>query len=346
MPSMERPAVQYATAADGVNIAYATFGEGPPVVFAASVFGDLQRYGVPAAHTSRLTDGLVACGNQVVLYDMRGMGSSDREVEDFSLNARVLDIEAVVRRLGTHRFVLAGWDAGTTTALAYTARHPQEISGLVLLNPWLSAARRYESTVLARSIVSLQDLAQKDWSLASLMFANFETMFEDAASAKQLAEAIRGSTSADIWIRQRVETERIDVSDLVRQLSVPALVIYEPFHGFAAFELCQHVAAALPNSRFISVDRTTEVTAIDEFLRSVLSGAVAVDPEPAQASELSVREVEVLSLLACGKSNAQIAEDLVISRNTVIRHVSNIFAKTGASNRAEATSYAYRNRLV
>ena len=55
---------------------------------------------------------------------------------------------------------------------------------------------------------------------------------------------------------------------------------------------------------------------------------------------LSEREVEVLRLLAAGKSNPEIADALVISVNTVIRHVANIFDKTGAANRAQATAYA------
>jgi DNA-binding NarL/FixJ family response regulator len=55
---------------------------------------------------------------------------------------------------------------------------------------------------------------------------------------------------------------------------------------------------------------------------------------------LSTREVEVLRLVAAGKSNAEIADELVISVNTVRRHVSNIFDKTGAANRAQATAYA------
>jgi DNA-binding NarL/FixJ family response regulator len=68
---------------------------------------------------------------------------------------------------------------------------------------------------------------------------------------------------------------------------------------------------------------------------------------PVQAdSGLSSREVEVLRLVAAGRSNAQIADELVISQNTVIRHVSNIFAKIGAANRAEAASYATRNGIV
>jgi DNA-binding NarL/FixJ family response regulator len=61
---------------------------------------------------------------------------------------------------------------------------------------------------------------------------------------------------------------------------------------------------------------------------------------------LSSRELEVLRLLATGRSNAQIADDLVISQNTVIRHVSNIFAKTGAANRAQAAVYAKDHGLA
>jgi DNA-binding NarL/FixJ family response regulator len=60
---------------------------------------------------------------------------------------------------------------------------------------------------------------------------------------------------------------------------------------------------------------------------------------------LSSREVEVLRLIAAGKSNPQIAEELVISLNTVQRHVSNILAKTGLANRTEAAAFAHRHNL-
>ena len=71
---------------------------------------------------------------------------------------------------------------------------------------------------------------------------------------------------------------------------------------------------------------------------------------PAKASAypdgLTQREVEVLRLIAAGKSNQDIADELVISVNTVFRHVSNIFSKTGASNRTEAATYATRQGIV
>jgi DNA-binding NarL/FixJ family response regulator len=59
-----------------------------------------------------------------------------------------------------------------------------------------------------------------------------------------------------------------------------------------------------------------------------------------------VREIEVLRLVATGKTNRAIAETLKISEKTVARHISNIFTKLGLTSRAAATAYAYEHRLV
>jgi DNA-binding NarL/FixJ family response regulator len=67
---------------------------------------------------------------------------------------------------------------------------------------------------------------------------------------------------------------------------------------------------------------------------------------PTYPDGLSEREAEVLRLVATGKSNAQIADELVISVNTVQRHVGNILSKTGLGNRTQAASYAYRAGIV
>jgi DNA-binding NarL/FixJ family response regulator len=66
----------------------------------------------------------------------------------------------------------------------------------------------------------------------------------------------------------------------------------------------------------------------------------------AAAGGLTVREVQVLRLVAAGKTNRAIASDLVISEKTVARHVSNIFAKLTLSSRSAATAYAYEHGLV
>jgi DNA-binding CsgD family transcriptional regulator len=67
---------------------------------------------------------------------------------------------------------------------------------------------------------------------------------------------------------------------------------------------------------------------------------------PTYPAGLSEREVEVLRLITAGRTNRDIADALIISPHTVARHVSSIFAKTGASNRAEAATYAAQHGLV
>jgi len=74
--------------------------------------------------------------------------------------------------------------------------------------------------------------------------------------------------------------------------------------------------------------------------------ALSRKPAAKAASRLTAREVQVLRLVAAGKTNRAIADDLVISDKTVARHVSNIFTKLDLSTRAAATAYAYQHGLV
>lgn len=61
---------------------------------------------------------------------------------------------------------------------------------------------------------------------------------------------------------------------------------------------------------------------------------------------LTGREVEVLALVALGKTNRQVAAELVLSEKTVARHLSNIFTKLGLSSRTAAAAYAHDHGLA
>jgi DNA-binding CsgD family transcriptional regulator len=74
--------------------------------------------------------------------------------------------------------------------------------------------------------------------------------------------------------------------------------------------------------------------------------ALARTTGAADDTVLTRRELQVLRLVAAGKTNRAIAADLFLSERTVARHVSNIFAKLGLSSRSAATAYAYEHRLV
>ncbi len=89
---------------------------------------------------------------------------------------------------------------------------------------------------------------------------------------------------------------------------------------------------------------------IDPAVQHHLVDAIAGAPEPRPAGPfpdgLTAREAEVLTLIAGGLSNTEIAERLVISEGTVKSHINRLLTKIDARDRAQAVVYAYRHGLA
>jgi len=120
------PRIQYAKTSDGVSVAYAVLGAGPPVVQISHIPGGVHVYSnFPPARAQ--VDALARQGWQVIRYDGRGTRSSDREVLDFSVEARLRDLNAVVERIGLGRFALLADFQGSFAAIAYAAQHPEHV---------------------------------------------------------------------------------------------------------------------------------------------------------------------------------------------------------------------------
>jgi DNA-binding CsgD family transcriptional regulator len=122
-------------------------------------------------------------------------------------------------------------------------------------------------------------------------------------------------------------------------------------HEYAKMLLARHQpgdhdkAAALLDVA-LTTTRDLGMRALEERLTAYLGQTTTLPPAaPSSLADLSQREVEVLRLLAAGKSNRDIAEALYISLNTVATHVRNILTKTGTVNRTEAAAYAMRHGL-
>lgn len=111
--------------------------------------------------------------------------------------------------------------------------------------------------------------------------------------------------------------------------------------GLACRELADEDSARMElegaRRTFAQLGATADLATLDRLLPSA-----APPPE----GGLTAREVEVLRLVAAGKTNRAIAADLVLSEKTVARHVSNIFTKLGLSSRSAATAYAYQHGLA
>ena len=160
---MEAPLIQYARTAEGASIAYLKVGQGAPIIFASNVWGDAHLYSASEPYIRKITDSLAAFGYQVILYDGRGMGSSDREVADFSLEARKRDLAAVVAKVGFDQFVLAAYDIAGPTAIAYAVEAAAHVSRLVLLNSNASTAMRRQASPSLRTLRSPEGSTPDEW---------------------------------------------------------------------------------------------------------------------------------------------------------------------------------------
>jgi len=110
-------------------------------------------------------------------------------------------------------------------------------------------------------------------------------------------------------------------------------------------EISRAVQAAAAHHAFL--DPAVQARLLDAATSAragaAVDGARAAAPLP---DELTPREAEVLRLIASGRSNAEIAAELVVSAATVKTHVNHVFAKIGARDRAQAVHYAYTHGLA
>ena len=135
--------VRFATTADGVRIAYAIAGAGPPLLKVGSWLTHLEFDWQSPIWRPWWEE--LSRDYTLIRYDMRGCGLSDWNVEDLSLEARVMDVESVADALNLDRFALFGSSAGGVVVAEYALRHPDRVSHLVLLGSLASRATRQET---------------------------------------------------------------------------------------------------------------------------------------------------------------------------------------------------------
>ena len=257
------PQIQYATTSDGVSIAYAVLGEGTPLVFTSGIWARLHMY--TKAPGVRLEDALVAAGFRVVIYDGRGMGSSDRSATDFSVEARLLDLEAVIHGAAVERFIMAFAGGGGSTAAPYAIQLPETVSHFIVVNPYSAIRELWETIPAIRVSYGLQAMAEENWELFTLTIANTANEFADSETARRMAEAYRSSMSAATFVAYANASRTVDQAPLFRSLTVPTLVVYNKSTGVERMrEMAQRLAPLIPKARFVETDDAAR--AIAEFV--------------------------------------------------------------------------------
>jgi RNA polymerase sigma factor (sigma-70 family) len=345
-----RHETRFCTSSDGVGLAYAIDGAGPPLVKASNWMThlDYERQSPVWRHWVRE----LSRGYTLVRYDERGCGLSDREFAGTpSLDSYVGDLAAVVDAAGLERFALLGLSGGGPTALEYAVRNPARVTRLVLYGTW-ARGRDVRGDDAERSRL-LGELIRVGWGGAVPAFRQvFSSIYIPSAGEQQkrwydeLQQASSsGAVAARLW-RSRGGT---DVSDSARRVTQPALVLHARDDRAVPYDEGRRLASLLPDARFVTLETDNHILqegepAWEAFLsevRAFLGDDERARALPADLSELSEREREVLELVAAGMSNEEIGERLFLSTRTVERHLSNVYAKlrlSGKSARAAAAA--------
>jgi pimeloyl-ACP methyl ester carboxylesterase/DNA-binding winged helix-turn-helix (wHTH) protein len=248
--------IHFCTASDGVRIAYANVGEGPPLLKAANWLNHLQ-YDWESPIWSHLLRELAA-EHQLIRYDERGNGLSDWDVEDISFEAFVRDLESVVDATGIDRFALLGISQGCAVSITYAVRHPERVTHLVLYGGYARGRRKRGSPAETEQADALLTLMRQGWGQENPAFRQiFTSLFVPGANREQVQwynDLQRRTASPENAVRIRQTMNDIDVADILPQVKVPTLVLHCRDDAVVPFDEGRILAAGIRGARFVALE--------------------------------------------------------------------------------------------
>jgi class 3 adenylate cyclase/pimeloyl-ACP methyl ester carboxylesterase len=295
--------IRFCKTADGVRIAYAVSGSGPPLVRSLGWFTHLE-YEWETPYWRNINEGL-ASRFTLVRYDGRGMGLSDLNVTDFSFAAKVGDLEAVVDAAGIDACAMLGISEGGPTATAYTARHPQKVTHLVLYGTTPSF-RNMAPTENAVPLDVILTLVRQGWGSDIPSSRQFFTgMFMPDAQGEAVrlfTEFQRRSAPAENVAAMMTALMEYDVTDLAPQIRRPTLVIHRRGDTAVRFDGGREFAALIPGARLAPLDGRNHVPMPEEpetaqLMRLVEEFILGSDDLDAPASSSPARQSALVTIL-------------------------------------------------
>jgi pimeloyl-ACP methyl ester carboxylesterase/DNA-binding winged helix-turn-helix (wHTH) protein len=256
VPDHLRQEIRFCTASDGVSIAYAEVGRGPPLVKAANWLNHLEFDWESPIWSHLLRE--FAAEHRLFRHDARGNGLSDWNVDDISFEAFVRDLESVVEAAGLDRFALFGISQGCAVSIAYAVRHPERVTRLVLYGGYARGRRRRGSQREIEHSDAVLTLMRDGWGQENPAFRMlFTSRFIPGGNPEQMQwynDLQRKTTSPENAVRIRRANDDIDVTDLLARVSAPTLVLHCRDDAAVPFEEGRRMATGIPGARFVALD--------------------------------------------------------------------------------------------
>ena len=248
--------VRFCLSPDGVRIAHAAVGSGPPLVRTGHWLTHLE-YDWESPIWSVFIDQLAA-EHRLIRYDARGNGLSDWDVPDISLDAFVRDLETVVDANGLDRFPLLGMSQGAAVSIVYAVRHPERVRHLVILGGFARGPRMRGSPDEVATSDAVLTLIRQGWGQENPAFRQlFTSLFIPGGTPEQIRwynDLQRKTTSPENAYRMRAVIDRIDVADLLNQVRAPTLVLHCRDDARVPFDEGRRLAAGIAGARFVALD--------------------------------------------------------------------------------------------
>lgn len=349
--------IRFCESRDGTRIAYATCGAGPPLVWIGHWIRHLNLDWESPVWRPWLR--FLTSRFNVLRFDWRGCGLSDREGVSFSLQKNVEDLEAVVESAGFKQFSVLASAAGAMSSIRFAAQNPGRMTHMALL---ASQTRGHKPRGMAQGFTARQaveqhshlQLMERLWSEDRPVYGKFyvSVHMPDASPEQQAAQddLLRKTTTRDNALALLRAFHESDVLDFATKVQCPALVMHARDDAIIPFDEGRRVASLIPGARFIPLESRNHVLldgepawprfidAITAFFPVGAAGSSA--KHDVALTDLTRREHQVLDLLAQGLNNSDIAAMLSISEKTVRNQVSAIFGKFGVKSRAQAVARA------
>lgn len=348
---MGPPPIRHATTADGVRIAFHTLGDGPALVmlWAYHVSHLALNWKVPL-HRGAIE--FFARYFRVVSLDFRGAGLSERGIDRLSFDTFAEDLDAVMRSLGLDRVALLAVGPMMVVACHIAATSPDRVSSLISIEGGESEANR--------RVLSLRHVNPR---VEAHMRGALMGGIEDRNAAASLAAVAREALEPDALQYWESVLSDADLLEIAARVTAPTLYVNVADDEVIPLVAGQALVDRMPHATLITVPGRSPMDvwrdrAGVQRMASFLAQHFGVESDVRRSQRqerksravhptgLSEREAQVIRLLAAGRTNQQIADDLFISLNTVSHHLRNIFAKTGTSNRTEAASFAHQHGLT
>jgi DNA-binding winged helix-turn-helix (wHTH) protein/pimeloyl-ACP methyl ester carboxylesterase len=249
-PARAAPHVRLVTSPDGTAIAWATSGDGPPLLRAGHFLTHLD-FDRRSTIWRPLIEALEA-RFALTRYDQRGTGMSETEVSDFSLDRLVEDLGAVADAAGLDRFPIFAASQGVPISLAFAARNPGRVTRMVLYGGYAqgrSVRGNAEDEAQAEAILTF---VRQGWGRAGSPYLQaFETTYMPDATTAQLAEMAelqRASATAETAAALRQAIDRFDVRHILGEVRVPVLVLHAADDAVHPLAQSRLIAARVPGA--------------------------------------------------------------------------------------------------